>query len=547
MNFPRTIKIFLASSITELKVERDDLSIYLAGADIQNMFLADRVIIQLIRCEDIYSGNSGERPQEILNQRLRECNMSIFLFKTKAGERTQEELNVAKKVQKEKEHNIIVYCKNVSQEERSEELKKLIEKIDREGPDRASFDNIGDVKASFIKILLKYERELLVRLGERYETSLESMQFNTAIERTERVGEEHLREFEFHKTHENQLQKNIYHDIEVLFFQVDTIMSNSSETIANRIYRTREIYSKIDYWATKTNYNKEKHFFLLCKYAKFLYNYGLYYEAETVYKRQIKVSKKIYKLDSTIVAQTYKNLGMVYDCEKKYELALIAYYTALNLRKKNDKKNTNIADLYICIGIVYSGENKNLKALWYFFRGLKIRERNMGEENSSLSLDYNNVGWLLCIQDRYKQALKYLNRADELDNGLDKNISSFIQNNLGFAHMQLGHEQLAKIHLSRAIKIREEQLGEEHPDTIESYINLGYLFEKMMDYNSSIKYFQKALCLPHEYVKPIHHVIKESLNFHAALELSNTKIGTLTFLEKSRLFFIVRNKFRCFK
>lgn len=540
MNFPRIIKIFLASSITELRDERNELSLYIAGADIQNMFLADRVIIQLIRCEDIYSGNNGERAQEILNQRLRECDMSIFLFKTKARERTIEELTVAKSIQKEKEHTIIVYCKNVPQEERSEELKQLIERIDQEGLDWTSFNNIGDVEASFIQILLKYERKLLVKLGERYETSMESMQFNTAIERTEIIGEEHLREFEFHKTKEKQSQNNIYQDIEKLFSQVDTVMSNSSETIASRIYRTREIYMKLDRWASKTDYNKEKHFLLLCKYAQFLYDYGLYYEAETISKRKIRVSKDIYGFNSPIVSQMYKSLGMVYDCEKKYDLALKAYSSALNLIKKNDKTNMNIAELYICIGIVYSGQNKNLMALHYFFRGLKIRKKNKGKDNPCLSIDYNNVGWLLCIQDRYKQALKYLNKADELDDGVNKSISSYIQNNLGFAYIQLGHEQMAKDHLFSAIRIREECLGEEHPDTLESYINLGYLFEKMRDNDSSISYFQKALCLPHEYIKPIHHIIKKSMNFHAVLALSNTKINALTFLEKSKLFFTTR-------
>ena len=346
MTHLRVIRIFLASSITELKEERNKLGEYLSGADIQNLFLHDNVVIQLVRCEDIYSGSDGKTdPQELLNRRLRECEMSVFLFKTKAGPRTVQEFEVAKALQKEGRHTMYVYCKNIPPEDRSPELKRIIQRLDEEGPDWDSFESVGDVKAAFIRGLLKYEHGLLVSLGERFEESAGATQFWSQMERIEKSGEDSLKRYAFHKKHEIRSQKDVHQAIGELVSQVGTIMEDSSKTIADKIFRTHEVYLKADRWASETEYDQKQHCQLLFDYARFLYDYGLYDDATRIYLRQITLAEALYGASHKTTATSYNNIGLVYKAQGDYakaleylEKALVVFNAKLGSEHPNTKK-----------------------------------------------------------------------------------------------------------------------------------------------------------------------------------------------------------------
>ena len=465
----RIIRIFLASSITELKSERDNLSQYLAGADIQNMFLHDNVIIQLIRSEDVYSGGNGEPAQELLNQRLRECEMSVFLFKTKAGERTREEFDVAKELQKAGQHTMYVFCQKVPEKKRSEELKQILQRLDDEGPDRVAFESIGDVKATFIRGLLKYEHELLVSLGERYEVSPKSTQFWSEKERTEKAGDEPLKQYEFHKKHEGKFKKEVHQAIEELLSQVGTIMEDTSKTIADKIYRTKEIYQKADLWASKTDYDKEKYSHLLFDYASFLYDYGMYNDAENVYLRQIPLAEELYGKEHENTATSYNNIGEVYRAQGAYPKALEYLKKALAIREKVlGKEHPDTASTYNNIGAVYYAQGDYPQALEYYGNALAIREKVLGKEHPDTASSYNNIGSVYKKQGDYPQALEYYGRALAIVEkvlGKEHPYTAISYNNIGSVYYQWGKYPEALEYLEKALKILKAKLGDNHPNT----------------------------------------------------------------------------------
>ena len=94
----QTIKIFLGSSITELHYERLHLGDYLMNS-VRPIFQNDDVEIKVVKCEDIRSGNTGEKPQKRIDNLLRECDVSVFMFKTRAGNATIHEFDVARELQ----------------------------------------------------------------------------------------------------------------------------------------------------------------------------------------------------------------------------------------------------------------------------------------------------------------------------------------------------------------------------------------------------------------------------------------------------------------
>lgn len=78
----RPINIFLGSSIVELKDERKDLSCDISG-DIEHLLRKDNINVHFVKCENNHSGNDGSSDQDYYNQLLKDCEYSVFLFKTR--------------------------------------------------------------------------------------------------------------------------------------------------------------------------------------------------------------------------------------------------------------------------------------------------------------------------------------------------------------------------------------------------------------------------------------------------------------------------------
>ena len=409
MSTTRVIKVFLASSITELHDEREKLSTYLAGNDLRNLFRADNIEIQLVRCEDFFSGNNVEDPQEVINRELKSCDISVFLYKTKAGNRTKMEFEVARE---SKGQEVIVYCVDMPQKERKKSLKDLLKRLDNEGPDWRTFSHIGEVEAQLIVALLNFERKLLAQLGERYEDNEQSRQFRTALEGTEKGLDDLGGKYDLNEKQHAKLTLEIHRKIEDLMSEIGTVINDTSLPIASRIYRTIELYKKADLWASKTDYDREKYADLLFDYASFLYDYGIYRDSEAVYLRQIPLAEELYGNQHEDTATSYNEIGLVYWKQGNYPKALEYYFKALEIReKKLGKGHSDTAESYNNIGAVYDDQGDYPKALEYFFKALEIRENKLGKDHPDTASSYNNIGSLYYHQGDYPKALEYLNKA----------------------------------------------------------------------------------------------------------------------------------------
>lgn len=109
----KTITIFLGSSITELKEERDKIKIMIT--DLNTKLEKRNITILLYACEQkdyIYNGRS----QDDINTDVKRSDYSIFIIGKNMGERTREEFDIAldnyKKVNKP---NILVMFKKVEE------------------------------------------------------------------------------------------------------------------------------------------------------------------------------------------------------------------------------------------------------------------------------------------------------------------------------------------------------------------------------------------------------------------------------------------------
>ena len=443
----KTIKIFLGSSITELHDERLLLGDYIMNS-VRPIFKIDGVDVEIVKCEDNRSGYTGKPTQEEINEFLKECNLSVFMFKTKAGKQTVVEFDVAQELLKTKNHEIFVYCFDVPEEEKIKSLNCFQSRLKKLGLYWKTCKDITDLESQFIIGLLKYERQLL---GKTKPSAFEQES------ETEKDGDTLFADFMKDEEKRTQRKEKIHQNIEDLLQQTETVMDNEDETIAARIIKVIELYKKADQWAAATAYDKKKHSDLLFNYAGFLYKYGLYKDAEAVYLRQIEFAEKLYGKKHEKTAKSYNNLSSVYWRQSNFEKALEYDLKALAIQEKIlGTEHADTARTYNDLGTVYDRLGDYGKALEYHFKALKIKEKVLGTEHPDTATSYNNIGAVYDDKGDYDKALEYYFKTSE---------------------------------------IFEKILGTEHPSTATSYNNIGLVYKEQGDYGKALEYHLKALAI----------------------------------------------------
>ena len=89
---PREIRIFVASSV-ELKEDRDAFDLYFRQQN--DRLRKEGIYLEIVRWENLLDAMSETRSQDEYNKEIRECDVFLCLFGTKAGKFTEEEFDVA--------------------------------------------------------------------------------------------------------------------------------------------------------------------------------------------------------------------------------------------------------------------------------------------------------------------------------------------------------------------------------------------------------------------------------------------------------------------
>jgi len=89
---PKTVRIFLASS-SELREDRDSFDLYFRQQN--DRLLKEGIYLKIVRWENFLDAMSNIRKQDDYNEKIRECDLFVSLFKTKTGKFTEEEFDVA--------------------------------------------------------------------------------------------------------------------------------------------------------------------------------------------------------------------------------------------------------------------------------------------------------------------------------------------------------------------------------------------------------------------------------------------------------------------
>ena len=150
----KTIKIFLASSIEDLRLDRIVLGDFIR--QMNDTYLSKGLHFILIKCEDYDSSVSLEGKQAQYDEEIRSSDMAFFLFYSKVGEYTKHEFEIAFENYKTKDKpKIFTYFKYVnSVDDIDKDVKNFMGVLDEKFKHYyKTYSNIDTVKCDLAMIM----------------------------------------------------------------------------------------------------------------------------------------------------------------------------------------------------------------------------------------------------------------------------------------------------------------------------------------------------------------------------------------------------------
>ena len=476
MSNASSFNVFLGSSITELKDERVRISDSISQ-DLTYLFKQDGIRIQVPKCESIHEGNDGTPDQDKIDEMLCECDGSLFLFKDKEGEITLHEYEIARAIQKAKNHKIYVYYLRDGEANKSERLTPFQERLKQDGVHWKVCDNLSDLKYQFAMGLLM---DLGVHCGDTVRAASE----------VKKNGEDLFEQCQ----QDHQL---MHQEIEKLLSQIDPVMNDTDTPIAARITHVLGLYQKADLWASKTDYDKEKYLQILYKYGKFLFKYSQYSDSVDVLSRHLSMAQENNDNNRFDLFGALTTIGKSYDRMGKYQNALQYHKKALhNCKKRYGKSALDVAKILNNIGDTYYHMGKNIWALLFLMKSKKIYVQFVEQPTSQYAADvYNSIGLVLVELHLYRYALIYHTTALKIDCEIfgDKNSHTGADyNNIGEVYKHLHIFPTALSYFNKSEMIKKEIFEAEHPSIAITYFNKGEALYGLKRYSEALSYFNMA-------------------------------------------------------
>lgn len=216
---------------------------------------------------------------------------------------------------------------------------------------------------------------------------------------------------------------------------------------------------------------------------------GIYYERQGKYKLAIncyyKALFKFQKLNDTEgIANEKNNIGLIHQFKKNYAGAIYFFNQAMEIGKELKDENI-LANAYNNLAICYQEEKQAEKALHYFELVYEIDKRQNITEN--LCLSYNNLGVIKTDLGDYAEAKRFLFMAIKAKMSIgDYTGLSNTYNNIASVYSLTKKPDSAIYYLNLAIK--DAKSTSDIPSLIESYKIYGDLMISKGDYQKAYYY-----------------------------------------------------------
>ena len=265
---------------------------------------------------------------------------------------------------------------------------ELQEKLNRYNNKKKEFARLQQTLFETSQRIATMQRE---NLNDKLRRATEAFESGN-MERANTLLDEIAIEAETHHANLEQDRELVHQDIEAFLLQAKTKMAEVSTPIEERIKEVHAIYVKADQWAKDSALPVDKLDELLNDYARFLYDYGMYKEAEQVNLRLVSLREGTQGKENSDTATSYNNIGLTYDNLGDYTKALEYYFKALDVYEKVlGEEHPYTATSYNNIGLTYHSQEDYTKALEYYQKALDIFEKVLGYNHPSTKIVRKNL------------------------------------------------------------------------------------------------------------------------------------------------------------
>lgn len=479
----KTIKVFLASS-EELKDEREKFGNFIRRLD--DIYLKRGIHVQLFVWEDMDPCYNNVRKQDEYNARIRESQIFVALFYTRAGEYTLEEVEIARKENsRRREPKLMICCRTLQPGEvEAKELAEFKRTMEKEfGHFWDNYATTDKLHLDFVMFFLNSEEgrtcALKVENGQvvldgfavasmdnlpfaagnegyqRMKAELEALP--AKIEKARRRMEKYPDEEEFRDEHQalldryNALKEEFAGHQQALFdtarriseMQLEKVSGELRRAIgefeAGRVEAANAILDGIELAA-------EQH-------------------VEQMDRDRALVHQDIEALQlktKTIMADTTKPI------EERIAEAEATFRKADDWAERSALPKEKYAPLLYEYGGFLCDYVTLEQALQIWFRECRMNEELYGTEHPNTAASYNNIGWVYDYLGDYDKALEYYLKALAIREkvlGSEHPDTIIINNNICVVYFTQGDYEKALEYSYKALAILEANLGAEHPDT----------------------------------------------------------------------------------
>ena len=218
-------------------------------------------------------------------------------------------------------------------------------------------------------------------------------------------------------------------------------------------------------------------------------------KAQELYQKSLKIRLEI-NPESSKIAETYNNLGLLYDYLGDFQKAEENLQKALEIRLKVFGPNhPSTATTYNNLGLLSFNMGNYQTAEDFYNKALGIRLEKFGEKHAETATSYNNLGLLYETMRNYQRSKENLRRALRIFRNLfgeNHGGTATSYNNLGLLCESMGKIEKAEEYYLKSLKIREFLYGKQNGDTATSYNNLGALYYIKGELQKAEEYYQKA-------------------------------------------------------
>ena len=513
----KEIKVFLASS-EELKYDRLAFSDLIRKLD--NIYEKRGIRIRLFQWEDFDAAYNDKRKQDEYNEYIKQSDIFLALFRTKAGKFTVEEFELARNEHREKglpkPH---VYCRDLEQGETEDAtLSEFKQKLfDEMGHFFARYKNEDGLNLHFVMQLQLLENSR----SEQVETDGNLITFcGEPIAKTDNI-DFFAKNKDFIRMREDL--KDLNADIEDL--RLRQASAPEDENLKNRIQeklnKRNALQEEFEHYR-KQILRIERQIIELqgqeineaIKRAMEAFAEGEVNKADIIlseatqgvaqrreeYIEHKKTGEQMRKnlladIDAlllkaeTVLSNTEKTIE-----ERKSE-ALNAYREADKTAKEIDYPAEKYIELLWKYGIFLGDYAYYKESVEINLRFVRLSEATNGQ-NETTAKAYNNIGNVYRKLGDYDKALEYHFKALEIRKSLlreNNSDTAMSYINIGAVYDELGDYDKALEYDFKALEIYKAVLGENHPDTAMSYNNIGIVYSILGDYGKALEYHFKSL------------------------------------------------------